>query len=232
MPTPFLLREAERLRTLQLYQVLDTGAESVFDDLTRLAAAICDAPIALISLIDGNRQWFKANVGLSETETPREIAFCAHAIESDNLLVVPDALIDERFAGSPLVTGSPHIRFYAGAPLVMASGYRLGTLCVIDSTPKILTDFQANALGVLRQAVVTQLELNRSLSDLRAMESLLPICAWCRDVQDTDGSWRPLHDYVVSRENVTHGMCPGVQRPTAGSVMGASRNPICISVFP
>ena len=114
MPTPALVKEADRLRTLRLYRILDTGAEKTFDDLTKLAAAICDTPIALISLVDEHRQWFKSRVGLGAPETSRDMAFCGHAIQSDDLFIVPDALKDSRFSENPLVTSEPHIRFYAG----------------------------------------------------------------------------------------------------------------------
>ncbi|MDA1302620.1 MAG: GAF domain-containing protein [Proteobacteria bacterium] len=109
--------ERERLRVLELYEVMDSASEEVFDNLTRLAATICEAPISLISLVDDRRQWFKSRVGLDATETPRDQAFCAHAIEDDSLMVVEDATLDRRFADNPLVRGDPNIRFYAGMPL-------------------------------------------------------------------------------------------------------------------
>ena len=206
---PMPSNEAGRLRTLQLYKVLDTGAEKAIDDLTRLAARICGTPIALISLIDKDRQWFKSNVGLEDaTETPRDIAFCAHAILDDRLFVVDDATQDGRFADNPLVTSAPSIRFYAGAPLTMADGHALGTLCVIDRQPRHLTHEQREALETLRHAVVTQLELRRAFADFKAVQTMLRMCAWCRSVPDPDGGWRPLHEYVMQVETVSHGICP------------------------
>lgn len=148
------------------YEVLDTVPEAVFDDLTELAARICAAPIALISLVDENRQWFKSRVGLSQTETARDISFCTHAILQTDLLVVPDATRDPRFADSPLVTTDPKVRFYAGAPLITPDGYALGTLCVLDHVPRELTADQRQALRVLARHVVSQLELRRQAREL------------------------------------------------------------------
>lgn len=203
--------DAKRVKTLQLYRILDTAAEKAFDDLTQLAAAICDAPIGLVSLVDDRRQWFKSRTGIEVGETPLEHAFCAHAIQRDDIMIVPDAAQDPRFAHNPLVTGAPGIRFYAGAPLKMATDVTIGTLCVIDSKPRELTDAQIRALGVLRDAVVGQLELRRAAADLEALEGLVSMCAWCRSVRtETDGgvTWQPLHEYVAARARVTHGICP------------------------
>jgi hypothetical protein len=205
---PLPANEKDRVRTLQLYKVLDTGAEKTLDDLTRLAASICETPIALISLVDEKRQWFKSKVGIDAAETPRDIAFCAHAILDDKVFVVEDASHDSRFADNPLVTEDPNIRFYAGAPLKVADGNAIGTLCVIDRKPRHLSGDQHKALETLRHAVVTQLELRRALDDFQSVQKMLRMCAWCRNVQDAKGAWHPLQDYVQSVETVTHGMCP------------------------
>ncbi|MBA2320951.1 MAG: PAS domain S-box protein, partial [Deltaproteobacteria bacterium] len=159
--------EEERLNELRSLGVLDSAAEPAFDDLTRLAAQICQTPIALVSLIDADRQWFKSRVGLDATETPRDVAFCAHAIlDPGHELVVPDALLDARFADNPFVSSPAHVRFYAGMPLTTGSGRAVGTLCVKDHVPRNLTPDQLHALRALGRQVVTQLELRRNLAEL------------------------------------------------------------------
>jgi len=156
-----LAGEKKRLEVLWDYGVLDTPPEPVFDDLTAVAAQICEAPIALISLLDECRQWFKSKVGLSVGETARDISFCTHAIQQPELFVVPDATQDPRFAHSPLVTAEPRIRFYAGAPLITSDGHALGTLCVLDRVPRELKPGQAQALRTLARIVMAQLEPRR-----------------------------------------------------------------------
>ena len=141
--------EAARLAALMRLEVLDTEHEPLFDNLIELAARICDVPVALISLVDANRQWFKGCIGLDVSETPRDVAFCDHAIRSDAPLIVPDATQDPRFQDNPLVTGEPGIRFYAGAPLITPDGRRLGTLCVIDFKPRAFDDARAAKLESL-----------------------------------------------------------------------------------
>lgn len=156
--------EDERLQKLIDYDVLDTGPEDTFERITRLAARIFKAPIAAISLIDENRQWFKSHPGLDAEETPRDIAFCAHAILRDEVMVVPDATKDPRFAQNPLVLRNPNIRFYAGAPLTTRDGFNIGTLCVIDRTPRELSADEKESLADLARLVIQAFELRRRVS--------------------------------------------------------------------
>ena len=164
MPYTTEAAEHERLTQLRALMVLDSEPEPLFDTLARLASEVCGTPIALVSLIDADRQWFKANVGLpGVSQTPRDIAFCDHAIRQDDLFEVKDAVRDPRFAGNPLVIGQPKIRFYAGAPLTLSGGERIGTLCVIDRQARQLTPSQASMLQQLAHATVQALEMRRNL---------------------------------------------------------------------
>ena len=159
--------DAERLRALHRYEILDTGHEKEFDDLTLLASQICQTPIAMISLVDQNRQWFKSKIGTTTSETPRDIAFCAQGILQAEVLIVEDTQKDDRFASNPLVTGGSKIRFYAGAPLRTADGHNIGMICVNDRVPRALSPGQVEALEALSRQVVAQLELRRSANELR-----------------------------------------------------------------
>lgn len=184
MRAKFPPNEAWRLAALRNYDVLDTPPELGFDDLTLLASQICQTPIALVSLVDEDRQWFKAKVGLDVAETPRDFAFCAHAIlYQDDLLEVIDAQLDRRFSDNPLVTADPHIRFYAGAPLITPNGYALGTLCVIDYVPRQLDESQKQALRALSRHVVALLELRNSLAEKEQI---------AEDLRDSEGRFRDL----------------------------------------
>ena len=237
MNSPKPANEKQRLATLRGYEILDTEPEAAFDDLTSLASYICQTPIALISLIDAERQWFKSKVGVSVTETSRDIAFCGSAIFQSDVFIVPDASQDERFSENPLVVSEPKIRFYAGATL-MADGQALGTLCVLDRVPRTLSPEQLEALRALSRQAQGQLELRRNLKrleqslaardraetekedtlqELRAalanihtLEGLLPICLSCKKIQDQKGNWQPFEYYVRahSEAKVTHKICP------------------------
>ncbi|MFM9968963.1 MAG: response regulator [Burkholderiales bacterium] len=166
--------EVARIAALSRYAILDSAREAVFDGITQLASTICDSPIALISLVDGDRQWFKSKVGVEASQTPRDYAFCAHAILGDEILIVPDALQDERFHDNPLVTSAPSVRFYAGAPLTTEDGFNLGTLCVIDSKPRQLNDAQMGVLKLLATQVIHLFESRKRIMDLaEASDQLL-----------------------------------------------------------
>ena len=166
IPAPLPPDEPARLEALRRYHVLDTPPEQCFDDLTKLAAYICKTPIALVTLVDAERQWFKARVGIDICETQRNISFCAHAILGREPLVIPDARQDQRFASNPLVSGPPNLRFYAGAPLITREGHALGTLCVADPEPHELSRGQREALQSLARQAAAQLELRRSVLEL------------------------------------------------------------------
>lgn len=159
--------ELERLDALRKYGILDTEPEAVFEDMVKVANYICQTPIAVISLVDEHRQWFKAIAGLDAKETSRDVAFCAHTILQDEAMIVPDALLDERFHDNPLVVGGPQIRFYAGVPLETPDGHHLGTLCVIDSKPRELTPEQLTALMTLTDSVMAHLNLRLSHKNIR-----------------------------------------------------------------
>ena len=163
--------EAERLQALHAYDVLETAPEAAFDGLVRAAASICGAPMSAVSLVDANRQWFKARVGLDVSETPRDVSFCARAMHGDSLLVVPDTHLDDRFKDNALVTGEPHLRFYAGAPLRASNGAPLGALCVLDTAPRPhgLTAEQAEVLRILADQIEPQLQLRLTVRDREAV---------------------------------------------------------------
>jgi len=158
--------EAERLAMLREYRILDTPPEQIYDDLTWLASFICQTPMALVTLIDQHRQWFKSRVGFESTETPRTESICAHAVMNpDRILEVPDTSKDRRFAGLPAIAGAPFVRFYAGAPLVGVRGHAVGTICVMDREPRTLSEDQRRALRILAVQAASQLELRRQLRD-------------------------------------------------------------------
>ena len=173
MQAPLPANETDRLSALYSLDVLDSPAEQDFDDIAALASTICGTPISLVSLIDADRQWFKAGIGTGPIETPRDISFCAHAILDKHLLVVPDTREDPRFADNPAVTAADGVRFYAGSPLITTEGFALGTLCVMDKVPRRLDSEQRQALRALARQVTSQLEMRRysaALADSMARE--------------------------------------------------------------
>jgi GAF domain-containing protein len=167
MDTPAPTQEAARVAALDRYAILDTEPEQAFDDLVTLAAYVCKTPIAMLSLVDDHRQWFKSKVGVQTRETPRDTSFCAHAIQQEDLFIVPDTLKDPRFKENPMVTGEPHIRFYSGAPIINEDGFALGTLCVIDRQPRELDSEQKEALWALSRLALAQMELRQNLQLLK-----------------------------------------------------------------
>ena len=217
MKAPLPNNEVERLAALKEYHILDTGTEQSYDDITTLAAHICEVPIALISLVDEARQWFKSRVGLEQQQTSREIAFCAYAILQQEPLIIRDATKDRRFADSTLVTGKSHIRFYAGFPLINPEGLALGTLCVVDHQPRQLSAEQVKTMQALSRQVMALLELRRvsthlaeALKQVKTLQGLLPICAWCKRIRDDEGYWDQVEAYFhkYTGADFTHGICP------------------------
>ena len=169
---PLPANESARVKALHDFEILDTAPEDSFDDFTRLAAFICKTPIAVISMVDSDRQWFKSRIGdVKDEQTAREISFCQYTILQPGPFIVRDALEDERFKSSPLVNSDPHIRFYAGSPLVTSNGLEVGALCVIDRVPKDLAPEQISALKILSKLIMTQLELRKTI--LRLQDSTL-----------------------------------------------------------
>ena len=217
MKPPIPNNEAARLEALRQYRVLDSAPEDSYDAITELASFICESPIALVSLVDADRQWFKSKVGFAATETHRDFSFCAHVIVKGSLLVVEDATADARFADNPLVTGDPRIRFYAGAPLITPEGHGLGALCVIDRKPQKLSAERASALGKLAALVVSQLELRRvshalaeAAANVKTLRGLLPICMHCKAIRDDKDYWQSVEMYVKTHTEAvfSHGICP------------------------
>ena len=216
MIPPLPLNESARLTALRRYKILDTEPEEEFDHLTALASYICETPIALISLVDESRQWFKSAVGTVERQTSRDQAFCAHAILDDQMMVVEDAASDVRFANNALVLGDPHIRFYAGAALSTPDGFKLGTLCVIDREPRQLDGRQLQALLQLRtqaEALFTLRHtlhhLHEALDEVKILSGILPICSYCKNVKDEEGRWHKMEKYIRQRSEAefSHGIC-------------------------
>ncbi|HYA62089.1 MAG TPA: GAF domain-containing protein [Candidatus Sulfotelmatobacter sp.] len=165
-PTPVVI-ETARIAALDRYAILDSEPEEAFDDLVTLAAHICQTPMAMLSLVDDHRQWFKSKVGVQVRETARDISICAHAIQQKDLFIIPDTLEDARFRENPLVVGEPGIRFYAGAPLINEDGFALGTLCVVDREPRVLDSEQKEALEAISRLALRQMELRKNLQLLK-----------------------------------------------------------------
>lgn len=209
--------ELARLEALRQYYLLDTNPDQGFDDITNLAAYICQTPIAITVLVDRDRLWFKSRHGIEVKEVPRERSFCSKAVVTCKTLVVEDALADRQFADSPLVAGEPHIRFYLGAPLINPSGFALGTLCAIDRKPHSVAPEAVTAMESLARQVVSRMELLRvaaelatALEGMRTLRGLLPICAWCKSIRNDAGYWERVEEYLRKQVGspTTHGICP------------------------
>jgi hypothetical protein len=210
-------REQLRLDALRLYGVLDCEPERRYDEIANLAAAALDMPIAMVSLVDADRQWPLATVGIARDEVPRSQSFCTHAIGRDEPLVIDDASSDARVSSTLLVTGETKARFYAGAPLVTPQGHHVGTVCVIDRTPRELSPRKLDILvGLARQTIellehrLTAARLLDAQARLRTMATLIPICSHCRKVRDESNQWLTLERLVQAKtgSRFTHGICP------------------------
>ncbi len=217
MSAPLPANETKRLAALRRYAILDTPPEQAFDDFTLLASTLCHTPIALMTLVDEDRQWFKARHGLDRTETPREQSFCAYAILKGEVMIVEDTARDARFADHPLVISAPKIRFYAGAPLIDSEGHALGTLCVIDQQPRQLAEEQRVALEAMARLMVGQMEMRRSshelavaLGEIKTLQGLLPICSHCGRILNDAGAWQGMESYVRAHSDAefSHSICP------------------------
>lgn len=217
MKVPLPSNEARRLAALQNYHILDTAPEESYDTITQIAAYVTGSPIAVMSLIDDQRQWFKSKVGLSATQTPREQAFCAYTIQNTQILEVEDATKDARFHDNPLVVGNPNICFYAGAPLVNSAGLVLGSLCVIDRQPRKLNVEQRICLAGLASLVMKNLEFRKvsaelaaAAANLKTLSGMLPICCSCKQIRNDKGYWQQVETYVSAHSDAqfTHSYCP------------------------
>jgi GAF domain-containing protein len=213
-----------RLAVLRDYEIMDTPPEEDFDDITRLAAYICQTPIATITLLDQHRQWFKSKVGVNHCEDSIEHSFCYHAIQNRGIFQVDDATLDDRFATNPLVTADHGIRAYVGSPLVTDTGIPFGTLCAIDRVPHSFNEDQCEALASLSRMVVKAMEMRktaRALSqalkekkeaenEISLLQEILPMCGWCHKVRDDEDYWSSVEGYITSHTNtrISHGICP------------------------
>lgn len=209
--------DVARVSALKRYRILDTQPEKSFDDITKLAGYICGTTIAVVTLIDRDRQWFKSKVGIEGEQTSRNNAFCAYTVYKKEVLIVEDASLDDRFKDNPMVAGEPGVRFYAGAPLITGDGFAFGSLCVVGLQPRKLSDDQLTALTALADLVVRQLELRKlshdlseALENVKTLGGLLPICAYCKGIRNDTGYWQSVESYINSHTEAdfTHTICP------------------------
>lgn len=219
--SPRPLKESERQAALEAYRILDSDPEQAYDDIVEVAARLCDTPTAFISFIDGDRQWFKARVGLELAETARDDAICAHTVVEGEPLVVPDLRRDARFRDNPFVQEEGGPVFYAGAPLETPEGHGIGTLCVVDRRPRQLDADAVASLEALARLVMQELELRRTADRLarvldrtRLLGEALPLCRGCGRVRNDDAYWEQLETFLAHEVGslVTHGICPACAR--------------------
>ena len=204
MKAPLPLNEKARLEALRRYQILDTEAEEAYDNITRLANHLCYTPVSMITMVDEDRQWYKSKMGVEMQQTPRDISFCAHAILDENMTVVPDMRQDERFSDNPFVTSGPQVRFYAGVPLITPDGHALGTLCVLDREPRILSPQQKDMLTALGRHVVFQMEMRRLVAgQALVLNSLNEAQQASKDANKADEVAQTGLLYVAACENAT-----------------------------
>ncbi len=230
-----LSQEAERIQVLREFGILDTEPEASYDQLTEMAATLCAAPVAVISLVDQERQWFKSRVGLTPAETPLDVSFCAHAIQQDSIMIIPDTIEDLRFQANALVVDGPKFRFYAGVPLITAEAQKLGTLCVLDTVPRQLSEREISFLEKLAKQVMSLLESRRiyrlrqaftneqaqqidelksALNQFEWLDGFLTVCSSCRSIQDENKNWLSLEAYIRehSAAEFSHGICPDCRK--------------------
>ena len=224
MVAPRPLNEAERLQVLSSYWIMDSEPERTYVDIARVAAVICGSPMSAVTLIDADRQWIKASYGVDATGTnnARDDTICAHCILGNEPMVVEDTQKDDRFRQNPFVVDAPHVRFYAGAPLLAPGGQALGTLCVFDDEPHALSAEQVQGLQSLARLVVEHFEqrkvtkaLAQALERSKSLGELIPVCAYCRRIRDDQDYWASLEEYLKTHTDtdVSHGICPNcVQR--------------------
>ncbi len=227
---PIPARELERLAALRASAILDSDPEAAFDDLTQIASLVCETPISLVTFIDADRQWIKSRVGADLVETTRDAAFCARALDIPHpVREVPDATRDARFADNEYVTGDPALRFYAGATIRSADGHGMGTVCVIDTKPRQLTDTQREVLAALARQASTLLaqrqvaqQLFAALEEVRQLNELLPICTFCHRVRDDSDYWADLNAYLRDHagSQLSHAICPDCLTDRFGELLG------------
>ena len=204
------------MSALAEYRILGARPEQCYDDITRIASLTCGTPISLMSLVDAEKQWFKSRCGFETKETSRDVSFCAHSIASPELLIIEDALLDERFKSNPLVIEKPKILLYAGFTLQAPNDQRIGTLCVIDRKPGHLSDKQHQIMVALSRQVVSLLELRKrsirlldALTHMHNVEGIITTCSYCKEVRDINGEWQHLEKYLSKITDIrfSHGVC-------------------------